>query len=302
MIFYSFTILAQVAPQKVILFDSDDTINMTLEFDISYFREHREELRDKGVNGSITLENGNVIPVEILSRGQGSMENTNPPYKLKFKQENSQNTIFQNIKKIKSFPNPEGDSEAGEKYVMSNYLIYRLLEIYYPYHFKTRMVEINYKDTAKKIEPFTSRTFLLEPNKVTAKRYDMINVNFENDPDADDGPACNASEATGNVENEILEKMTAFQFLIGNADHAIPGYQSEMFQGIASSEKNMKMLKGKDGKYYPIAYDFDLSGMIDRNCCFIEFSNSLLKPERQDQIPIAVCDREVIKKRKAVYS
>ena len=45
------------------------------------------------------------------------------------------------------------------------------MEMYGKYAFKTRMLKIKYVDTSGKRDSFISHSFLLEPNKLVAKRY-----------------------------------------------------------------------------------------------------------------------------------
>ncbi|NIM10678.1 MAG: hypothetical protein GTO45_01710, partial [Candidatus Aminicenantes bacterium] len=42
-----------------------------------------------------------------------------------------------------------------------------------------------------------------------------------------------------------------FQFMISNPDWSIP------------KEQNIKLVKLKDGSFFPVPYDFDMAGMID---------------------------------------
>lgn len=297
---YSVSIFAQDNAINVPLFESSDELEITLTYDIKEFRKHREDYQEDGVQGTVTLSDGTQIPVEIISRGQGSLDNTNPPFKLKFKKENSANTVFSGIKKIKAFPNPDEDSVSGELNVKSNYLNYKLMEMFGEYAFKTRMLKIKYVDTSGKIDSFTSHSFLLEPNKLVAKRYNAEYVPFKPiDYDAGETePSCDVTQVTGNIDDSLVEQMTAFQFLIGNFDYAIPGYESNFFKGTASSEKNIKMIKDDEGKFYPLAYDFDFSGMIDRGICWWELGNGVFNPSRSEHFSkVGVkCDKETVKK------
>jgi hypothetical protein len=284
--------LATSAFAEVRLFDSEDIISAKLEMDISYFRKEKENLRENGIPGKFTV-NGKVYDVEVQSRGHGSMDNIHPPFKLKFKKRENVGTLFEDIKKIKAFTSPDGTSQKGEQQVLSNYLTYKLLEKINPYSFQTRMFSIMYVDTSGGIPDFESKTFLKEPNKNIASRFNMTYVPFKyggpNDP-----LAMNLKDKVDELSAEIV---SAFEFIAGNWDHAIPGFYSGLFMGPAQSEKNMKMIMDAAGTYYPIAYDFDMSGFIDRGMCWWEIGYNILKEGRSDHFENVkqTCDTAFIK-------
>jgi hypothetical protein len=262
---------------KVNLFNSEDIVKANLEMDISYFRRHKAELREKGIPGKFIVGDKSYA-VEVLSRGHGSMDNEHPPFKLVFNKKENVGTLFEGIKKIKAFSSPDGESQSGENQVLSNYLTYKLLQKVSAYAFQTRMFSIKYVDTSGIIESFVSKTFLKEPNKNIAKRMNMTYVPFKhggvNDPVAMD--------VKSSLHKPTVELITAFEFLAGNWDHAIPGLYSEMFKGTAIAEKNMKIIKDSSNIYYPIAYDFDMSGFIDRGICWWEIGYNLMLDGRSD--------------------
>lgn len=286
------TVASMSLNAKVRLFNSEEILSAKLEMDISYFRKHKENLREEGIPGKFIV-NGKSFAVEILSRGHGSMDNVHPPFKLVFNKKENKGTLFESIKKIKAFASPDGVSLGGERQVTSNYLTYKLVEKITPYAFKTRLFTIMYIDTSGVIDSFESKTFLKEPNKNIAKRLNMTYVPFKHDGPND--PI--AMDLKSKIDMDTVEMITAFEFLAGNWDYAIPGLYSGMFRGLALSEKNMKMIKDASDTYYPIAYDFDFSGFIDRGSCWWEIGYDVMVEGRSDHFQHIkeACDISFIK-------
>jgi hypothetical protein len=277
---------------KIRLFDTNEVLDAEIQFDLKYFRIHKEDLREKGIPGKfITLERS--YDVEILSRGQGSMDNHHSPFKLVFKKSENKGSLFESIKKIKAFVNSEGENYYSNSAILSNYLLYKLVEKVNPYAFKTKMFRLKYTDTSGNISQFENLTFLKEPNKNIAKRFKMTYVPFKfngpNDPIA--------MNIKSKVNLSTVELVTAFEFIAGNFDNAIPGIYSDMFKGPAKSEKNMKMLKDANDKYYPVMYDFDFSGLLYKGVCWWEVGYGVMDPSRQSHYPNLKedCDKTFIK-------
>jgi hypothetical protein len=286
-----FTMTSISAFSEATLFDDQKPLIATLEMDLTSFRENKEELRENGLLGIFKVE-GKVFDVEVLSRGHGSFDNTNTPFKLVFDKVQREGTLFDGIKKIKAFVAAESDA-YDERIILSNFLTYKLVEKLTPHHFKTRLFEITYIDTSGNIPPYTSTTFLMEPNKVLAKRLgsQYIPMKFGHNERID--------VVMENLDTNAVERITALEFLLGNFDHAIPGVYSGLFSNIAQFEKNMKMLLNKEQKYIPVAYDFDFTGTIDRGVCMWEIGIGVQLPERTDHIATMTgtkCDKFFVQK------
>lgn len=278
---------------KVRLFKSNEALDAEIQLDLTYFRAHREVLREKGIPGKMVV-GAQSFEVEVLSRGQGSMDNHHSPFKLVFKKSENKGSLFEGIKKIKAFVEPQGETSQNQRQVLSNYLLYKLVEKVTPYAFKTKMFNLKYIDTSNNIPPFESLTFLKEPNKNIAKRFNMTYIAFKygngNDPIA--------MKIKDKVDLKTVELVTAFEFIAGNFDNAIPGIYSDIFKGPAQTEKNMKMIKDQNNKYYPVMYDFDFSGFMDRNYCWWEIGYGVTLPGRDAHYPNVkdICDGVFIEK------
>lgn len=130
------------------------------------------------------------------------------------------------------------DSEAGDEYVLREYLAYKLYEVLSPESYRVQLLRVKYKDSQKK-RSFTHYGILMEDEDELAERLngkvceDCFNLPLEN------------------FRMENVHKQDLFQYLIGNTDWS------------TSMVRNMKlMLSAKDNKYIIVPYDFDFSGFV----------------------------------------
>ena len=252
----------QVKTTNLELFQIDDPMEASIDFDIESFKKNKEFLREEGLAGVLTLKGGEAINVEVLSRGAGSMDNDMPPFKVKFKKKNVKGTIFKGLKKTKVAIPTDFNDPRFNQIMLSQYLTYRLFEEYTDYAFKTRLVRLSFSDEGSASLP-TSWVILLEPNNDLAKRIGAEHVSFKYGEDFD------INELRAAMDLNQAHKVIAFNFFAGNFDSSIPGLKTDMKdyfgpeQVLAPSEKNIKMFRRADGSFVPVAYDFDLSGTLD---------------------------------------
>jgi hypothetical protein len=243
------------------LFSSDDALDLRLEYDITRLQKEKHQLREVGLSGILVdQKNDTRSEVEILSRGGASFECTQPQIKIKFSKDDP-SPVFRGSGKVKLFTSgicllTITDSNL-DKTVLSNYLLYKLLEEVTALSFKTRLAKITYKDQSGQIPEYIQFAFFLETDKNFAKRTLLEEVkefshwtypNFSHDL----------------FQKDILRQINSFQFFIGNVDYGVPGFYSPIINrdahhGTNNIPKNLKLFKDKGGALFPVIYDFDLS-------------------------------------------
>lgn len=158
-----------------------------------------------------------------------------PPLLLNFGSESTPiNSIFTRQNKLK-LVTPCRD----EKYVVKEYLVYKLYEIISKYHFKSRLVRVIYHDLEKEKISDPLYGILIEDEDAMADRYSMK---------IDKTDLISPKQ----VEVETFMQMAVFQFMIGNTDWSIQYRQ------------NIKLMTS-DTLPRPITvpYDFDHAGIVD---------------------------------------
>ncbi|MCH4822211.1 hypothetical protein ML462_03410 [Gramella lutea] len=177
------------------------------------------------------------LEVRLRKRGQFRLKNCYyAPLKLKIKKKKSLETTFQGHKNLKLVLPCLAQRDMNDN-VMKEYLAYKLYEIISPYHFKTRLVEINYEeDRGKKIKPHELKGFLVEDDKHVAERIGgKVIQTFIH-------PLNHAPKES--VRNAF------FQFMIGNTDYS------------TAYLHNCELIL-REGEIIPVPYDFDMAGMVN---------------------------------------
>ena len=130
---------------------------------------------------------------------------------------------------------------ADEQYLLKEYLVYKIYNMLTDMSFRVRLLQIEYDDTKDKIKTFTQYGFVIEDVDDMAKRNQ-----------------CKEKEGIRISPNSVNRAqgtmLFLFQYMIGNTDWSIPFYH------------NMKLIVDKKDTMsipYPVAYDFDISGLVD---------------------------------------
>jgi len=223
------------------LFGSDEVLEITFSGNVGELMKDRGDSPQyhdfklsykKNPDNSLT-----ELPVRIKTRGhfRKLKQNCNyPPLLLNFSKETSKNSIFSEQDKLK-LVTPCRD----EKYVIREYLVYKLYNLTTPRSFKARLVRFNMDSSdpgTKNIE--TLYGILLEEEDQMAKRNNTILVEGK-------------LMRPGQTEREDFLNMAVFEYMIGNTDWSVQYYQ------------NVKLI-ATDSISTPVTvpYDFDHAGIV----------------------------------------
>ena len=137
--------------------------------------------------------------------------------------------------------------------VLKEYLVYKLYEIVSPYHFKARLVDVDFQEEkGKKVKEQRVKGILVEDDKHVAKRVGGKVMDRQIHP-------LNHSDLES-VRNSF------FQYMIGNTDY------SNLYL------HNTKLLY-VENQIIPVPYDFDM-------CGFVHTSYSVVSQINNKQLPI----------------
>lgn len=148
-----------------------------------------------------------------------------------------------------------GFTEKDEQYLIKEYLIYKIYNLLTDMSFRVRLLHVNYNDTKGKVKSYFQYAYFIEDWDDVAKRN-----------------KCRKKEGVKFFHNSVNRTQTTFvylfQYMIGNTDWSIPFCH------------NIKLMVDKKDTFsmpYPVAYDFDMTGLV--NPPYGE-SNSLLENEK----------------------
>jgi len=177
--------------------------------------------------------------IEVSLRARGNFRRSQcyfPPIKMKIKKDIIENTLFDGNKTMKLVMPCKLEKENNDN-VLQEYIAYKMYELSSPYHFKTRLVEIDLSEPkGKKVKKFQLNGFLIEDDKRVAKRFEGRVLERYMHP--------MAMDATTSVQNAF------FQFMIGNTDFS------------TAYQHNGKLLY-INKLIIPLPYDFDMTGWVN---------------------------------------
>lgn len=226
------------------LFKDDNLIDVSLSFDLStYFRSKPQEAYLKA---EITFHPGKTdsISKEIRLKTRGVFRNRYcmfAPIELNFKKTDFGYSDLNRITKLKLVPQCSAGKDK-EDYVLREYLAYKLFNVLTDTSFRVRLLTVNYFDSEKKKKPVRQYGFFIEPAEMLAARLKCTQVKIK-------------TLTQKNIFPEVMDRLSIFNFMIGNYDWAVPGLH------------NVVVLKSLNvdpyGMGIAIPHDFDWTGLVN---------------------------------------
>lgn len=186
-----------------------------------------------------TNDSWDSIKIGIRTRGKFRLENCYfPPLKLKFYKENRMGTPFEKNKTLKLVL-PCQKADVFNELLMNEFMIYKMLEVVYPYALQTQLVSLNLNDyQSHPPKHYDLHAFIIE---------DEENLEYKFNGKIKDDIRLHPIQ----LQDSASAVLDLFQYFIGNIDW------STVYQ------HNIKILHLDNGAYIPIAYDFDMCLMVN---------------------------------------
>ena len=236
---WCFFLWSTVLGQSSNLFDSDEVLALNLRGDLkTVFKDRGDDPQYHPATLQYNADlNTTTIPIRIKTRGHFRKLSSNckyPPILLNFsKSATPKNSLFEGQDKVKLVTPCQ-----GEKYVINEYLVYKLYNLITPRSFKARLVKVTFQDTVKNKSSIPYYGILLEEEKQMARRNQSSSLK-------------KIGLRPNSTQEEDFLKMAVFQYMIGNTDWSVQ-YQ-----------QNIKLIM-TDSTSLPFAipYDFDHAGIV----------------------------------------
>ncbi|MCC5931579.1 MAG: hypothetical protein JJU28_20195 [Cyclobacteriaceae bacterium] len=225
--------------QQETLFSSNTPIEIDLYFNID------EVLADRSKDASqheallkYFHPSGEVEEheIQVKTRGNFRLDPANcdfPPLRINFKKKQVKGTFFAGEDKLKLVTQCQ-----LERYVLMEYLIYRVYNAIEEKSFKVRLAKINYYNTSKNKKAFTHYGFFIESDDNLTERLEATEAKRFYSPNM--------------LNQENLLKLSLFQYMIGNADWY-----------VTSKHNTVLLINSADSIPFAVPYDFDFSEAID---------------------------------------
>jgi hypothetical protein len=229
---------ARTAAQDRRLFQDTATLDFTLTSDFGLLNRERTPSNGKAFPGVLTVD-GRDIPVKVGSRGHLRLSERTcdfVPIKVDFPPRELAGTSFEGQTSLKLGTHCR-DERDFDQYVIREYLAYKLANLATPLSFRARLARATYVDAKSNRKISTRHALFLEHENDVARRLGGRQVRTTHMIFKDFDPGA-------------LTTMMLLEYMLGNIDYSI------------WSLHNVVVVQDKMRKFYPIPYDFDLSGMV----------------------------------------
>lgn len=229
------------------LFQSEEVLEITLTADWGAVQEDRgSSPKYHRATLSIIDESGAESKAELKVKARGNFRKDPflcgfPPLRINFDKDDDLPTPFEGQNKLKMVTHC-----ADDEYILREYHIYKMYQIFSEYSFLVRLAKINYVDSEGEIPTATHYSFFIEAEKDMATRLGGIPIDEDILVEAED------------VTEEDLLRVHMFQYMIANMDF------------VVSDRQNVKIITNPEmgGRPLVVPYDFDWSGLVDASYTF----------------------------------
>lgn len=223
------------------LFSENALFEFVLETDLrSLTRDVGEERAYHPATISYVAAEGDRVSVRLDLRTRGEYRRKRehcsfPPLRLTLPKDGTAHTLFAGQAQLKLVTHCR-ESDRYEQYLLQEYLLYRLYNLFTEWSFRVRLVRITYVDIRGREDSITRHAFLIEDEDAMARRNECRAVDVQAPPlDYSSVPSV---------------RHALFQYMIGNTDWSV------------RAQHNVKSLVCPGYYGIPVPYDFDFSGII----------------------------------------
>lgn len=237
---YSQSSAASSENEEVIkIFRSDEILPIKLIYSNKNIKKNTNDSTFIKTDLSYKTKENTWETFEVRLRARGNFRRGHcyfPPIKMKIKKSEYKGTLFSKNKTSKLVLPCLKEKEKNDN-IIKEYMAYQLYEILAPYHFKTRLLDVDFTEIKKnKTIPYKLKGIIIEDDKKVAKRFN--------------GRIYDKFMHPLNLEDVNSIRNALFQYMIGNTDFS-----------TAYNHNGKLMYVNK--KMVPIPYDFDMSGLVD---------------------------------------
>ena len=186
------------------------------------------------------LDDSSAISQKVILSVRGNYRRKNcviPPIRLNFKPGNSMYATLGTLKLV----SPCKPTHQYNQYLLVEYLVYKLYNLFTEKSFRVRLLELTYKDSTGKKNELKQNAFLIEDTKDMAKRNNMVEWK-------------KWKVGSEQTDYDQMTLLAVFQYMIGNTDWSVP------------VTHNIRLIYNKETQNdYPFAvpYDFDYCGLVN---------------------------------------
>jgi len=227
------------------LFEEEDILNISLSFDIGKFMKEKPE--EEYLDAEIIIYGKDTISTDLRISARGNYRRRTcefPPIMLNFDDFETGYSDLDDLNKVKLVSHCQ-DEEIYDIYLLREFLIYKLYNIITDYSFRVRLLNINYYDLNYDTLYVIKKGFIIEPVNTLEERFGEDEIE-------------DTKITSDAVENELMLKLSVFQYIIANSDWFLPTMHNLKIFGNEDSLKNL----------IAVPYDFDYTGWVNTHYAY----------------------------------
>ncbi|MCU0617465.1 MAG: hypothetical protein MUD17_10350 [Gemmatimonadaceae bacterium] len=227
------------------LFRSDTVLSLTLTTNLRDLLRERDSTKLRWHNAELAYAEGDSvrrIAVEVRARGHFRRQRGNcdfPPISIKLSRDSARGTLLQGNPRLKLTTSCRPNNDEFTQYILAEYGVYRAYRTLHSNAPRTRLANVTYRDSANRQQPVTSVAFFIEMDEEVARETSVkLRDQLKGARFAD-------------VDSTSLHSISLFEYMVGNTDWSLGGLH------------NIYLLQDTMGIIYPVAYDWDWSGIVN---------------------------------------
>ncbi len=229
------------------LFASDAPIRVTIQGPVSSVTRKASKSTEPEAATLILAAPAETHPIRLSARGLSRRTGgicQFPPLRVEFAQRPSATSLFAGQGRLKLVTHCKS-SIGHQQHVLLEYSAYRIFNLLSPTSYRARLATVDYAEASGKVS-INRWGFFIEPLDDAAKRNGLTEARV--------GDRVLSSQ----LEPLQAGRVALFQYMLGNLDCSMrAGPQGE------TCCHNSHLMAGPGGKFVPVPYDFDYTGMVD---------------------------------------
>ena len=229
------------------LFASHELLRLTLEAPLGeVIRDAVDDSPDGPEPSGILRVGSRAIPIQLSAFGNSRLRVCElPPLKLTVKPSAVADTVFEGEETLRLVTHCGAD-DGSDRFVLLEYLVYRMYGLLTEPALKVRLAEIEYRDTARGPRGRSALAFFVEDINRAAARHGLEWLTIER-------------QALDDLVRSEVSLFALFQFMIGNTDWSV-------LRGPAGERccHNVAVLGDSEGGSRDLLpFDFDSAGLVN---------------------------------------
>jgi hypothetical protein len=236
----------RLAAQTPALFASHDLLQLTLEAPIEQVIRAARGDRDDAEHPGVLHAGDRAIPIRLSAFGKSRLRVCKlPPLRITLDSSEAAGTAFDGEETVWLVTHCAA-FDGSERFVLLEYLVYRMYGLVTEPALSVRLAEIQYRDTSSRARPKPGLAFFVEDINRAAARHGLEWLTIER-------------QRLDDLDRPELSLLSFFQFMIGNTDWSVlRGPEGERCC------HNVAVLGDPaSGSRHLLPFDFDCSGVVN---------------------------------------